>query len=256
MEWGEQVFRYCERGHDPSLLAEPLNALSNLAFVAVACRAAWRLHAARPARAPPLDLGPLHAVAATRIVVWMMILLVGLIGVGSSLFHLLATRWAQLADVIPIGAFMLLYLAFALRVLLRQRWLAVCLGLATYVLALTLVARLCPPSEGVSGAQMCLNGTAAYAPALLAMVAIGTVLRHRRHPQAGVLLAASAVFLTAMAMRSADMAACEATRLAGHAAGLHVLWHLLNAATLHLLLTVAVRAQIPVPRCQDKPDAA
>lgn len=255
MEWGEQVFRYCERGHDPSLLAEPLNALSNLAFVAVACRAAWRLHAARPARAPPLDLGPLHAVAATRIVVWMMILLVGLIGVGSSLFHLLATRWAQLADVVPIAVFMLLYLAFALRDLLGLHPGVVALGLSAFVLALALAISACPPAEGALSAA-CLNGTAAYAPALLAMAGVGMALRGRGHPAGNPLLAATAVFFVSMLMRSADMAACEATRLAGHAAGLHVLWHLLNAATLHLLLTVAVRALIPVPRCQDKPDAA
>jgi len=235
MHWSEQIFRYCERGHDAGLLAEPLNAVSNLAFLAVAGLAARRLHAGRSA-APASGL----AVDATRTVALVMILLVALIGFGSFLFHVLATRWAQLADVLPIAAFMLLYLGFALRGLLGLNWPAVALGLGAFVLALAIATSLCPPGESARP-PACLNGTMAYAPALLAMAAIDIVLRRREHPATGALLAAAALFLISMLIRSADMAMCDATRLAGHPAGLHVLWHLLNAAVLYVLLIVAVR---------------
>lgn len=241
MHWSEQIFRYCERGHAAGLMAEPLNAVSNLAFLAVACVAARRLGASGPAVAASG-----LAVDATRTVTWAMVLLVALIGLGSFLFHVLATRWAQLADVIPIGVFMLVYLVFALRVLLGLRWPGAALGLGAFVLALAMAMRLCPPAEDVLS-PACLNGTAVYAPALLAMAAIGIVLRLREHRAAGAVLAAATLFLISMLMRSADIVMCDATRLAGHPAGLHVLWHLINAAVLHLLLTVATRAADPSP---------
>jgi Ceramidase len=240
MVWSEQIFRYCERGDHPGLLAEPFNAVSNLAFVAVACIAAWRLQAERPAGATsPGDPGAPRVNGATRGVVRLLILLAALIGAGSFLFHTLATRWAQLADVVPITVFMLLYLAFALRNLLGLHPGMVALGLGAFALALAVAISVCPPAEEALS-PACLNGTMAYAPALLAMAAVGLALRGRGHPAAKSLLAASAVFLVAMAMRSADMAACEATRLAGHAVGLHVLWHLLNAVALYPLLMAAV----------------
>lgn len=256
MVWSEQIFRYCERGDHSGLLAEPFNAFSNLAFVAVACIAAWRLQTERPAGATfPGDPGAPGVDNATRGVVRLLILLAALIGAGSFLFHTLATRWAQLADVVPITVFMLLYLAFALRDLLGLHPGMVAAGLGVFVLALAVAISVCPPDEE-SLVPACLNGTTAYAPALLAMAGVGLVLRGRGHQAAKPLLAATAVFFVAMAMRSADMAACEATRLAGHAVGLHVLWHLLNAAAVHLLLTVAVGVANALPRCQARANAA
>jgi hypothetical protein len=239
MSWGEQIFRYCERGHDPGLLAEPLNVLSNLAFLAAAIVAARQLRAPHSLCATSRSGSESgRTVDATCAAAWVMILLVALIGVGSFLFHVTATRWARLADVIPITAFMLVYLAFALRVLLEQSWAAVGIGLGAFVLALAAASNLCPADDpSVPG---CLNGTMAYAPALLALAGVGAVLRRRGHADAGALLAAAGIFLISMAMRSADVDLCEATRIAGHATGLHVLWHLFNAAALYLLLRVPI----------------
>lgn len=240
MHWSEQVFRYCERGHETGLFAEPFNAASNAAFLLVSMLAALRL----------ARVG--GSAGAARPVAWVLIALVALIGIGSFLFHVLATRWAQLADVVPIAAFMLLYLGFALRFLLGLAWPAVALGLAALIGALGMAIHLCPPEEAPLSSA-CLNGTVAYAPALLAMAAVGIALQRRGHWAAGQVLAAAGLFLVSMTMRSVDMAACETTRLGAHPVGLHVLWHLFNAATLYLLLMVAVRA---VPRCQPRRDAA
>ena len=86
MAWTEQIFNYCERGHNPAFWAEPFNAASNGAFVIVAAAAAivW-------ARQPTGARGLPEAA---------LIGLTGLIGVGSFLFHTLATRWSTLADVV------------------------------------------------------------------------------------------------------------------------------------------------------------
>lgn len=84
---------YCER-MDGSFWAEPLNAVSN-AFFILAAFWAWRL--ARQ-----------QGVSDLRIMALVIILTA--IGVGSFLFHTLATGWAQMADVIPILIFQIVFI--------------------------------------------------------------------------------------------------------------------------------------------------
>ncbi|HRD75937.1 MAG TPA: hypothetical protein PK264_08360, partial [Hyphomicrobiaceae bacterium] len=55
------------------------------------------------------------------------------------------------------------------------------------------------------------------------------------------MLAAAGVFALSMVMRSADMSLCASWRY-----GTHALWHLLNAATLFLLL----RAVLDHEKCE------
>src|SRR5687767_8923309 len=82
------VYGYCER-IGPGLLAEPLNALTNASFL-VAAWAAWLL-----AR----RLGFL----STN--VWVLVGLSSAVGIGSGLWHTLATPWAMMLDVVPILLF-------------------------------------------------------------------------------------------------------------------------------------------------------
>ena len=94
-----------------------------------------------------------------------LIAVTALVGIGSALFHTVATRWAGLADVIPIGVFILGYLALALRRFLGLGVVATGAGLAAYFAvsaAVPWLVRLVPgPWESSSG----------YFPALAAMVA-------------------------------------------------------------------------------------
>ena len=237
MVWSEQVFRYCERGYDPSLWAEPLNVLSSLAFVAAAAIGAVRLRDARAS----LRRGENAVIAA-------LIVLVACIGAGSVSFHMLATRWSQAADVMPIGLFMALYLAVALRVMFGWAWKLVVLGLSVLLALIVLAASACPP-DATAPAGYCLNGTITYAPAWLALTALGAILGRQRHKAAPLLLTASAVFFAGMGLRAADLALCDLTRVAGEPRGLHALWHLLNAVVIYLLLEAALRA---APRLPDR----
>src|SRR5687768_4528015 len=100
MNLSERVFLYCERGTSAELLAEPLNAASNGAFLLAALVALWLL-----LRRPKEDRSADHA---------LLIALVFLVGLGSLAFHLYADKATLLADVIPINLFMLVYLGFAL----------------------------------------------------------------------------------------------------------------------------------------------
>jgi hypothetical protein len=234
MRWTDQIFRYCERGFDPHLWAEPINALSNAAFLVVAGLAAVRM--ARPL--PPGAAAPDRL--AARLVL-PLIALVALIGVGSFLFHVMATRWAQLADALPIGGFILLYLVFALRCLAELSIPKVALGLAAVIAAFAIAMAFCPSAvSGPPGGPACLNDTLGYAPAFAALFAVAVLLHRRSHPAAGGLLIAAAVLLFSMAMRTIDLDACSALSPAGRPLGSHFLWHLLNALVLHLLLTAAV----------------
>lgn len=83
---------YCERT-SPAFWAEPANAITNLAFIAAAI---WAYATARRRSEP----NPL---------VWTLIALAAAIGVGSFLFHTVATVWAGLADMLPIWVFVALY---------------------------------------------------------------------------------------------------------------------------------------------------
>jgi hypothetical protein len=231
----EHIFRYCERGIDPSFWAEPINAVTNAAFFIAAAVAYshWR------------DRPPYERSNFTL----FLIVMVFVIGVGSFLFHTFATRWSALADVIPIGIFMALYLGFALVRFAGFGWVGMGLGLGAFIAAFKIAGAVkchdgrvgfltdLPPDAQA----MCINGSAEYLPALAAMIALGLWLRARRHPASGYLLGAGAIFLASLAFRSLDYALCDGVKIAGKQIGSHFLWHILNAATLCLLLLAAVR---------------
>ena len=230
MVWSEQIFRYCERGVDPSFWAEPVNAATNLGFIFVGVLAA--LHYFR--RAPERRAVPEVALIA----------LVFVIGIGSFLFHTFATRWASLADIIPITVFMLAYFGYALRTFIGLGWFAVSIGVVAFVGALYCAGEVsCSPGfttvANARGAP-CLNGTAGYIPALLAVLGIGGVLWLRCHSAWRYLACAGLVFFVSMVFRAIDFEICDGTMLISARIGSHFLWHLLNATVLYLLLRAAL----------------
>ncbi len=189
---------YCER-LGPGLWAEPVNALTNAAFLLAGV---WILRWAGW-RGLPRDRG--------------VLLLGGLtlaIGVGSALFHTLATPWALLADVLPILLFQVVFLVLYLRRCTRLRGLAVP-ALAAAFLALTLLGRQQP---------QLINGSLAYAPALLPLLLFGWCEWRQGRPW---LLGCGGLFALSLLLRSLDLVLCPWCPL-----GTHPLWHLLNAAVL------------------------
>src|SRR5262245_30433974 len=96
--WGAKIYNYCERGQESGFWAEPLNAISNAAFIIAALIATLAFFSQARERRGLAEAG--------------LILLVYVIGTGSFLFHTYATRWASIADTAPIGLFMLAYFAY------------------------------------------------------------------------------------------------------------------------------------------------
>ena len=228
MDWKEQLFIYCERGSDPSFWAEPFNAISNLGFL-IAAAAAFAAYLRKG--------GGDRAEGA-------LIVIVATIGAGSFLFHTFATRWAAIADIAPIGVFMLAYLAFALLRFLGAPWWVVGVALAAFLLA-GRSAALCPvgllPVTEAAG-RPCFNGSLAYSPALLALFVLAAMLAWRGHPATARVGAAALLLAASLTLRTLDVEVCPLTDILGQPRGAHALWHALNAGVLYLLLMAAIES--------------
>jgi Ceramidase len=196
---------YCERTA-PGLWAEPLNAISNLAFF-IAALAAFRL--ARRRGGPTVETG-------------LPILLIVLIGIGSSLFHTLANRWSELADVLPILFYQLVFIGIYARRVMQWNVAGTAFLLALFVVLAGVFGQM--PRDW-------FNGSLSYAPAFMFLVGLGAYHYRRQFRARATLLTAAAVFIVSLTFRSIDMQVCPAIPV-----GVHFLWHLLNAVVLFLTM--------------------
>jgi hypothetical protein len=234
MDWSK-VFSYCERGGDPSFWAEPLNAISNGAFIIAGLIAAWQL-----TRSPRRDLALWE---------WLMVVLVICIGIGSFMFHTYATVWAIPFDTIPISLFMLAYLGYALRRFAGAPWIVVIVALVgffysvKYMQGVQCSNELLPMTRGAG--KRCFNGTLGYTPAFAALVLVGTLLLAQGHRAAGYIFAAAFLFLAAMTFRTVDFEVCRWAVRGGRGVGSHFLWHTFNGLLLYVLLLGAIRHGAP-----------
>jgi Ceramidase len=201
------VTAYCERTAG-QFWAEPLNALTNLAFVLAALLIVGQLRRRGGARRP--DVGLLAALAAA-------------VGIGSFLWHTLATPWSEWADVIPIGLFISVFLLSFLRRVAGWRWPAVLLAFTAYQ-ALDFLAAWLLPADW-------LNGSVFYLPAWVSLLLMVVYCRATRRRAAGYVTAMWLVFSLSLLLRSIDAAVCPV-----FPAGTHFAWHLLNALVLWLAM--------------------
>lgn len=194
---------YCERTAQ-GFWNEPLNALTNAAFL-LAAFCAYRL--ARRDGALDTGIGFLIAVMAA-------------IGIGSFLFHTLATGWAQLADVIPILIFQIGFIYLYGRQVIGLPRVGGLGLLGGFLVAVYLFGQL-PPYW--------LNGSVGYGPAFLFLGGLGAYHYVAGKKERFVLLAATGVFALSLTFRTFDAAWCGAIPF-----GVHFLWHMLNGAVLYL----------------------
>lgn len=231
MENSAKIFAYCERGLDPSFWAEPFNALTNFGFIIGALFALWELWRR------PREEG--------KIFRYLLIFNVFSIGIGSFLFHTLATPQASAADVIPIGVFMLVYLGYALYAFAGLPLLLIFPAIGGFAYVISEAMQVQCDALGFAWPLLektnCLNGSFGYLPALAAMLLIGAWLAVRRHPTAPYVLGASLVFMVSVTFRATDRIWCNNISFMDKAIGTHFLWHMLNSVVLFLLLLAAIR---------------
>lgn len=200
---------YCER-LGPGLLAEPANALSNLAFFAAAA-ALWRVQSSLIARGRVLPAD-----------VRLLAPLVLLVAVGSTLFHTLAVRWAGMLD----SLFILLFCCVFLYGFLRHAVLAPALAAVTAATAFAVFSFEFPRLFAAGT----LNASIAYVPNLVALIAMTAWLGWHRAPSTRMFALASAVFCVSLTLRTIDQDICARFPL-----GTHFLWHLLNGLLLWIV---------------------
>ena len=204
-----QIDGYCERVSS-TYWGEPVNAVTNLAFVAVAF---WLWSGAR---------------GIERLLCGLL----GLIGIGSWLFHTHATVWAALSDVTPIGLFILLYVFAAHRRYFGWGFLPSLLAALAFAVYLAVGARAFAAMPGLAISAM-------YWPVPLAIAVYGLVLRQRLpHVARGFWIGAGVLTLS-LVFRSVDRRVCDALPL-----GTHFVWHLLNAVMLGWMITVLRRDRL------------
>lgn len=214
MNWTAQIDAYCERT-DFSLWSEPVNALTNAAFL-IAALIMWR------------RTNGLIAAQALTIILFA-------IGIGSALFHTFATTWAGTADVLPIVLFILLYLFLVHRHILR--WPLWAAGIATlsfipYAIGITVILRDVP-FFGISSFYWTVPILLVlYAPFIGGKTARGFII-------GAVLLSLS------ITLRSVDETLCASFPI-----GTHFFWHILNALMLGWMIDVYRRHMVEAPSNQ------
>jgi len=194
---------YCERTQ-AGLWDEPLNALSNAAFIIAAVAA--------------LVLARRYKALNAQTV--LLIALLAIIGIGSTLFHTFANTWSKFADVLPIVIFQISFIIIYARSVMRLGGVKSA-GLVALFFAGSVAAGMMPYDW--------LNGSIGYAPALLFLIGFGLYHKRAHKNEPAIYLIAAALFALSLSFRSVDNAVCDALPI-----GVHYMWHILNGAVLYL----------------------
>ena len=203
--WHDHVDIYCER-LSPDFWAEPVNAISNIFFLIAALFAflLWKNSAAR-----------------TWDVLVMAILMV-VVGIGSFIFHTVATRWASLADVLPIAIFIHFGLAVFLYRVANAGLLASMLGTFLFALFSVGLQKIVPPET--------LNHSGQYLGAVILLLGMSVYCYLSRKHSARYFFMAFGLFIISLVVRSFDMAICPFFPL-----GIHFMWHILNSIVMYMV---------------------
>lgn len=211
MDWLQSVDGYCERT-GPEYWSEPVNALTNLAFI-LAAAVMW-----------PRVRGLMTGQVLT--------IMLAVIGVGSWLFHTHANRLTGMADVLPIVAFILAYVFVATRDYLGMPvWVA---GLAAaafvpYSMALSPVFRAIP----------FVGSSAMYWPVPVLILIYALALQRKAPSTARGMATGATILIASLLLRSLDGPICGLLPL-----GTHFLWHTLNGLMLGWMIEVWRRHRV------------
>lgn len=188
---------------------EPVNTISNLAFVIAGVLALYALRNQK------------------GLLKFLLPLLLALIGIGSSWWHITHTYYGGVADIFSIFIFASGVIILFLRKLL-QSWAAV---LTSFLVLLTLT---------LSVEQLnYLNGSVPYL-ILLGGFVLGSIFYARKFNDSRSLVKAAALtFGFAILFRSIDISICSAIYV-----GTHFLWHILVATFGYQLIMLVAKKVI------------
>jgi hypothetical protein len=173
---------YCERSGLPGLFAEPLNFVSNLAFI-IAAILIWRMLARTPVLSVRMHWD-----------IFLLTAIIFIIGMGSASWHSYPMAITHLLDVIPILVFILGYIAIFMIRVVRLSW-----GGALAVVILFICLSFGAP-QFLSTKP--LGGSGAYVPALSAMVLTSLAMFMLKNPHTWKMCLACALFSVSLSLRS------------------------------------------------------
>ena len=199
---------YCERAGDPGFWAEPLNAITNLFFIFFAVLALRDLQKLTE-----------HSFKKTWDI-WLLVFAMFAIGLGSGLWHTYAVQWAVIADVIPIGIFINVYIFSVFIRVIGLKWWWTALVWAAYTAAGAFMQSSFPPDF--------LHGTVMYLPTYLMLIALISIMAIRNMACTANFFGITLVFTLSLTMRTIDLELCNIFPY-----GTHFLWHTLNAVVLY-----------------------
>ncbi|NNJ67548.1 MAG: hypothetical protein HKP54_05870 [Boseongicola sp.] len=205
MDWTQAIDGYCERT-DPGYWSEPVNAVTNLAFI-IAAIIMWKRTAGLPAGR------------------WLSGVL-GAIGVGSYLFHTHAMVWSATLDVLPIAVFTLSFIYLAN----RDFWGLPVWGAALGTIAFFPYAAVLTP---VFSSLPFFSISSVYWVLPVLIAAYGLLLRKRASETGHGLLIGAGILTLSLVFRSLDEVLC-----AHIPAGTHFMWHILNGVVLGWMIEV------------------
>lgn len=197
---------YCERAVD-GLWAEPLNTITNAAFILVAMQV-WLQHRQQKDRS--------RKVLSTAIAI-----LLTLVAIGSSLYHMAPGQLTLILDITPILS---LFAVLTFSLLKSRSNLTV--GYNSLLTVLLIASSL------LLGAMPWLNGSTFYFPAWIAVLALSVLCWNTKDQWVGVALLCS--FSVAVVARTIDQAGCLIVPF-----GTHFLWHLFAALSASLAVRLA-----------------
>ncbi len=223
MDWFVPIDLYCERTY-PEFWAEPLNALSNIAFFIAGFSGLYTA---------------IKFKKNDSAVVTLCVLAI-LIGIGSFLFHTFANLWSSFADIIPIWSFVALYIVTVIIKLTGKSFLKVG-GTAVTVTAIIIgivwimssgSATQTEPSSDI------FNGSTQYLPALIAIWYFAITSWNKKLELHNWVVASAITFTLSSIFRTIDLHFCNLFHF-----GIHFLWHICNGIMITFLLQGLIRMQ-------------
>ena len=201
---------YCERVA-PGMWGEPLNLVSNLAFVVAGIFVSqYFLRQQSKIHSQTWDFS-------------LLITLLFAIGIGSGLWHLYATSWSLKADTIPILLFINIYL---LSCLFRLFSLSIIAGLSIFITYHVINSGI----QWILPADF-LSGSIFYLPTWFFLLGITFYMWQLKLIAYRFFIFAFIIFTVSLGFRTVDLFICDSIPI-----GTHFVWHLLNAMTLYLLM--------------------
>lgn len=193
---------YCER-QTQSLVAEPVNVLSNIAFFVSAI----------------LIYQLLNRNSTKDKKYWLMFLLIILVGIGSSLWHLLRNPYTLVLDALPIYLFMAIFLYGILNNLIGNKKTALYLTIGFTLLQVFMF--LIVPRDFINGSIIHVVNGIGF------IIFIVWFSKNYRHVYRS-LIVVFLLYVLAVTFRSIDNLVCTSLII-----GTHFLWHLFVALTAY-----------------------